>query len=304
MTKILLTGATGFLGSHIAESLTDNGFELFALKRENSDCWRCEEFYDKIKWIIIDNESLWKDEVIKSGASVIVHSAWLGVEAQDRDNLEIQVQNLEFIHSLLEISKKLRVKKFISLGSQAEYGCTNVEVDECTATNPITAYGVTKIASLGMIESYCSENNIQWIWMRLFSIFGEKEGKSWLIPNLISKMKVNSSIDFTIGEQKYAYLYVKDFVEIIIRTINMNVDSGIYNVSSNQVLPLKDVIQKIGNIVNPEFKLNFGVLPYRNNQSMHIQGNMTKLFKQIGVFQFSNFDEAINKTNNYYLLID
>lgn len=301
MTKILLTGATGFLGSHIAESLVSKKVEVFALKRENSNCWRCENFYDKITWINYDDQSVWKEVVIKSRISIIIHAAWLGVEAFERDDLEVQAKNIDLIAKLLEIGKTLKIKKFISLGSQAEYGQINNEIDENAMLKPTTAYGVIKVASSEIVKSFCIENNIQWFWLRIFSVFGEREGNSWLIPSLIFKIKEQTSMDFTAGMQKHAYMYVKDFVAIMNKVIGMNVVSGVYNVCSNETSYLKDVIQKIAYIVNPEFKLNFGAIPYRNSQSMHIQGNMMKLFGQIGVYHFSDFNTSIDKTINYYI---
>ena len=107
-------------------------------------------------------------------------------------------------------------------------------------------------------------------------------------------------MDFTLGEQKYAYLYVKDFASIINKIIILPIVSGVYNVSSDSVRAIRSVLEQIRNKINPEFKLNFGALPYRENQSMHMQGSIDKLITQIGNIEFTDFSIAIEKTINYY----
>ncbi|SMO61326.1 NAD-dependent epimerase/dehydratase family protein [Solitalea koreensis] len=301
MLRVLITGATGFIGSHIADSLVKSNYEVIALKRENSDCWRCEEINDKIKWINLDEEGQWKKVVIRYNPEVFIHSAWIGVEAHERDNIKTQIKNIDFLTDLLEIAKELKIRKFVNLGSQAEYGCIDGKVNESFNANPTTTYGSVKLASLEIFKTFCIQHNINWVWLRLFSFFGEKECRNWLIPALIQRMQESNEMDFTPGLQKYAYLYVKDLGEITNRMISQPIDSGIYNVSSNQAITLKVLIEKIRDKIAPTFKLNFGALSYRENQSMHIEGDSSKLINQLGEIQLTDFDQALNSTIEYYI---
>ena len=86
MKTILITGATGFLGSHIAEELINQGFNVIALKRSTSNLWRCNGFSDKIKWIYSDNLINAEPEIIKCNPDILIHAAWNGVKAIDRDS--------------------------------------------------------------------------------------------------------------------------------------------------------------------------------------------------------------------------
>ncbi|WP_394775121.1 NAD-dependent epimerase/dehydratase family protein [Flavobacterium sp.] len=301
MNKVLITGITGFLGSHIAEVLISRGISVVGLKRKNSDIWRCEEFKDKIEWVdILDNGSF-INQLVNHSFDTIIHSAWIGVEANDRNNWIEQIKNVTFFVELLEAAKILEVKKIIFLGSQAEYGAINSKISEDFETNALNAYAATKLACLEILKSFSSINNINWIWLRLFSVFGEKENTNWLIPSLIKSMLSKSKIDLTLGQQKYAYLYVKDFAEIMAKIVIKDIESGIYNISSNEVRTIKSVMEDIKNIVNPEFILNFGALQYRSGQSMHMEGDMQKVMAQIGKIEFSNYDIALQSTLKYYL---
>ncbi|MBF7090652.1 NAD(P)-dependent oxidoreductase [Flavobacterium sp. ALJ2] len=301
MHKVLITGITGFLGSHIAENLVANNISVVGLKRKSSDIWRCEEFKEKVEWVDIDDEGLFVNVLEKLSFDTIVHGAWMGVESNSRNNWIEQSKNITFLVSLLEMAKKRDVKKIIFLGSQAEYGFINKKINEDFPVNALNAYAGTKLACLEIMKSFCSLNNINWVWLRLFSLFGEKENSNWLIPSLVNSMLKYEDMDFTLGEQKYAYLYVKDYAEIMRRIITMDVDSGIYNVSSDETRTIKSLVEDIKIYINPKFILNFGALNYRLGQSMHMEGDIQKLCSQIGKIEFSNYDIALRSTLEYYL---
>lgn len=296
--RILITGSTGFIGSHITHALVETGYEIIALKRAESDTWRCEIINDKITWL--DLEDNWQARVIELQPVLIIHSAWIGVQANDRNNLTSQISNIKFMVQLLEVCKSLKVEKFISFGSQAEYGNVSFSITEDAEVSPSTAYGSVKLACQIILKTFCEKNNIEWIWLRLFSFFGEKEDDSWLIPSLIKRMQTSKEMDLTPGEQQYAYLYIGDFADMVKRIVEAPVKSGIYNISSEKVYHLKSLIQKIRDKVNPGFKLNFGALSYREDQSMFVHGNITKLIKEIGKIEFTDVDVALNKTVSYY----
>lgn len=300
MPKILITGITGFLGSHIAEILCQNDIEVIGLKRASSDTWRCREFEDRIDWVDLDDLNDWKGIVLQKNPECIVHGAWIGVEAKDRDNWVEQAKNIKLLMDMLDLSISLRIKKFVFLGSQAEYGMVEGLVKENFAVNPFSAYGGIKLASLELLKAYAQQYDINWLWLRIFSVFGERESQSWLIPSIIKTMQEKSEMDFTPGEQRYAYLYAKDFAKIVLSLLLKDVDSGIYNVSANVATRLRSLIESIRDQINPEFMLNFGAIPYRSNQSMHIQGDTAKLFNEIGSFEFTDFNVALSNTLKYY----
>jgi UDP-glucose 4-epimerase len=301
MRKVLITGITGFLGSHIAENFINSNIEVVGLKRKNSDIWKCKEFKDRIHWVDIDGEGLYKNQLINHSFDTIIHGAWIGVESNDRDNWELQSKNIEFLIELLDIAKEVGVKKFIFLGSQAEYGNIDGKISEEHIAEALNAYGSIKLACLEIVKTFCKSNKMDWIWLRLFSLFGEKENENWLIPSLVKSMLSSEKMDFTLGEQKYAYLYVKDFAMIMNKIVETPVHSGIYNISSDKVMTIKSLIENIRNTINPNFILNFGALNYRANQSMRLEGNIIKLSSQIGEIKFTNFDEALQQTLKYYI---
>jgi nucleoside-diphosphate-sugar epimerase len=296
--KVLLTGATGFLGSHIAEHLVCNNIEVIALKREQSDFWRCKAFFDKIEWIDIDSLGIWREDVMRKSPTIIIHSAWIGVEAEERGDLKIQTENLNFLVDLLELGKHLNVKKFIGLGSQAEYGLLNKIVSEDEMTNPNSMYGAVKVASQQIVKTFCELNQINWIWLRLFSFVGERENNKWLIPSLFNAILNCKSIDMSPGEQKYSYMYVRDFAKIVLKIISSKISSGIYNLSTESSISIKKMASIIEKYTSKQPQLNWGVLPYRAGQSMLLQGNINKLKKEIGEIDFLSIEDIIKMLAN------
>jgi nucleoside-diphosphate-sugar epimerase len=301
MSKVLITGATGFLGAAIVEGLVKENFEVQALKRKTSDCWRLAEIYDRITWVDIDGDEDWRKAVEAFNPTILIHAAWIGVNAEERDNEVLQHENIRFLRSLFEICLSTGINKFIGLGSQAEYGKLQQKVDENTTANPVTAYGKAKKESAELVRSFCEGENINWIWLRLFSFFGEKENPNWLIPSVIRKLQEEKEMNMTAGEQKYAYLYVRDFAALVIKILRQPVASGIYNVSAAATYSLKQIVEMIREKINPAFTFHFGAIPYREAQSMHLEGDVKKLESQIGPWQTTDFDTALNQTINYYI---
>lgn len=299
---ILITGITGFLGSHIGELLINDEYKIIATKRKSSDLKNCNEFIEKINWVNIDEDN-WKEKIISQQPQIIIHAAWIGVEANERNDWHMQTQNIVFLQQLLEIATLSGTTKIIGLGSQAEYGFIDTVVTENHLLQPTTAYGAVKIIVSQLLKAFSVQHSVDWYWLRVFSVFGEKESTKWLLPSVITTIanSSNNSMDFSLGEQQYAYLYVKDFAiairNIIVRTSN---SSGIYNISAPKVATIKSIITGIKNIINPAFELNFGALPYRQNQPMLIAGDNTKYNQIFGEIDKTSLDAAIKNTIQFY----
>ena len=141
--KILITSATGFIGSNIAIALLNQNYEVYATHRNSSSFEKCITFKDKINWINTDNSD-WKAYIKSIHLDQFIHTAWGGIEASDRNNWDIQISNFWYSKVLFDLMKECGVKKVIGLGSQAEYGINNFPVDENTVPMPNEAYGAIK----------------------------------------------------------------------------------------------------------------------------------------------------------------
>ncbi len=302
MKKILITGATGFIGSNIAFQLVEMGYSVYAIYRTSSSFEKCLYFKDRVHWINIDDLN-WKNTVKEIKPDQLIHTAWNGIEALQRNDWELQMKNFWFSKELFDLAKECSIKKVIAFGSQAEYGRYEFPVTEETVTKPDDAYGAIKILTLNYLRSLFSETDQEWYWVRVFSIFGENENSAWLIPSVISKLLRNEPIKLTACEQSYNYLYIRDFVSQIHELIDFQENrSGIYNLCSSRSIKLKDLLFQITESLglSPDL-LQFGTIPYRKGQNMYIASDNSKFQKIFNPANGSeNITEGLLKTIEFY----
>ncbi|MBQ0088665.1 MAG: NAD(P)-dependent oxidoreductase [Prevotellaceae bacterium] len=297
--KVFITGASGFIGSYLFRFLVNEGHEVLALKRESTNLYRIDDCYDKARWIL--DTSTFEQSLIDFKPEIIFNLAWKGVAAKERTEWSLQESNIQMQQRLLEIAVKCGTKKFIGVGSQAEYGAFENKIDESYPENPNSAYGAVKFACKTLLKTFCEIHRIEWYWFRVFPCFGPTEDDHWLIPSLIKSIYENDHMDLTPGEQKLSYLYVGEVAKSIMSPINLVENkSGVYNICADNPTPLKELVSKIRDMVNPDFKLNFGALQYRYGQCMYMEGDSSKLCKNLYSIDTANFDKKLKETVNYY----
>ena len=301
--RILLTGATGFIGSNIARRLVENGFEVYATFRNSSVFDKCIQFKEKINWINTETCN-WKEQIKVLKPDQFIHVAWGGIEAKHRNNWDIQLRNFWYSKEYLDMAKEWGIKKIIAFGSQAEYGAYNYPVSETTVPMPNDAYGAVKTLTANYTRNLFENSNADWYWIRIFSLFGEGENSGWLIPSVISKLLKNEPIPLTLCEQRYNYLYIEDFLNLFMPVVHCAENaSGIYNLCHSETITIKELLIQIANIIGAsENLLQFGSIPYRSGQNMLIAGDNSKFRKCFSIKNESTcgLTKGLIKTIEYY----
>ncbi len=297
--KAFVTGASGFVGSYLVKVLIDEGHEVLCLKRPSSNLSKLDDYVSKVRWV--DNTDNWKESLVAFQPDIIYHLAWDGVTAKERSVWQKQIGNIIFQQELLDATLAAGSKKYVGIGSQAEYGNFKNKIDESYPVCPMSAYAAAKVAALDIVRAFCEINQIEWYWFRLFPLFGPHESDQWLIPSLIKNIFTQESMDFTPGEQKLPYLYVGECAKAIKAAITVDGHSGVYNICSDNPLALKELVARIRDKVRPDFKLNFGAFPYRYGQSMYMEGDTTALRRNIYNIVTSDFEQRLSETIDYYI---
>ncbi|MTK52805.1 NAD(P)-dependent oxidoreductase [Paludibacter sp.] len=298
---ILITGATGFIGSNIARELLDRNYMVCAIYRNSSSFEKCADIKNKITWVNSDAPD-WKYKIQELNPKQLIHTAWGGVGAKDRNDWELQINNFWFSKELFDLVKTCDIKKVIAFGSQAEYGSQGFAVNEETSPKPDDAYGAVKTMTAHYMRNIFEKTEIAWYWVRVFSVFGEFENSNWLIPTVISKLLNNRSIQLTKCEQQYNYLYIKDFTSQLLGIIDsIENKSGVYNICDSKSVSLQQLLRTITEFMGvPEQFLEFGAIPYREGQNMLIAGDNTKFKKNFPISTKIGLNEGLNRTIKHH----
>ena len=283
--RVVLTGATGFIGSYLAEALVAKGYEVAAIRRGQSDPWRVAAVAGQLTWINLDAPD-WEQQLLAWQAEYFVHSAWSGVGVGHRDDWQSQLTNLTFTMQLLQLLAQGPLKKVISLGSQAEYGAFDGRIDEMYPAQPTAAYGAVKLATLSLVQAYCQAQGLEWYWLRVFAVFGPREDKHWFVSFVADSLLRRESPNLTGCEQRYDYLFASDLARAIVQTLPAATGlSGIYNIGANHATSLKKIVDALQELTGAATPVNYGALSYRAGQVMHMEGNSNKFIHAFGAIE-------------------
>ena len=169
MKKAIVTGATGFIGSWLAEDLLENSYDVTLIVRNKANLLKdlqeqCHVIEKRIE--DIDTPDI-------ESCDICYHLAWGGVSSAHKNDLDIQLENIKLSLNLLEAVNKVGCQRFISTGTVAEYAlCDNV-MDMAARQTPNDLYGAAKVSAHYFLEVRARQLNQPFIWCVLPSTFGE-----------------------------------------------------------------------------------------------------------------------------------
>ncbi len=302
MKTAVITGATGAIGRSLINICIESGYEVLAVVHRRST--RTEELKN-IKHCHVLGLDLneygsamdeYESQMIKlSGYELFFHLAWMAPFGRDRDNLELQLDNIRAALAAVRFAKDLGCNTFIGTGSQAEYGRIEGILSSNTPAYPETGYGITKLCAGQLTRLCCEQLELRHIWCRVLSVYGPYDRDQTLISTAVIKMMGNEETEFTPCEQMWDYIYSDDAARAILLA-GQNGDSGkVYMIGSGEVHPLKEYVKKIAEITGYEKEIGFGKRPYNDKQVMYLQADISEL-KKIGYSPIVNFTDGICKT--------
>ncbi len=300
--RILLTGASGFIGSYVLRDLLARpGVEVAALVRSPGAAWRIrgELARANVLPLALDGGLALERAIAELRPSHVVHLAWGGVLGKDRND---PAQHVNVFHSmrLLEFALQAGAKHFIGLGSQAEYGPCRARIDESTPTAPTTMYGAAKLATCIMASRLCELSGARFAWLRLFSSYGPMDSPEWMVPYLALKLLARERPAVTAAEQRWDYVYVEDAAAAVATVAATEGAGGIFNLGSGTAPRLRDIIEGVRDAIDPSLAVGFGEVPYRPDQVMHLEADISRLVKATGWRPKVGLKEGIRRTVDWY----
>jgi UDP-glucose 4-epimerase len=276
--RIFITGATGFLGSYLVADLIGHGHQVGVLLRPGSDPWRIEEQLSLLTAITGDFDDIdsIRGPLTAFQPDAVAHLAWRGVGNADR-NSPIQAHNIPDTLDLAALCIEAGARVFVGAGSQAEYGPYLRTIRESDVPNPTALYGRAKLAAGAMVGQLCAECGVRFAWLRIFSTYGPKDAPDWLIPSMIRTLKEGKRMSLTQCEQRWGFLHARDAASAFRLAITRGDAEGVFNLGSSEAPPLRKTVTALRDLVNPNANLGFGDIPYRPDQVMILQADISRL---------------------------
>ncbi len=275
MRRVLITGASGFVGAAVTRQLVAEGRTVAALLRPNSDTRRLAPLFDRLTVIRGDLADLAAvdGELRAFEPEAIIHLAWDGVKGADR-NGPMQADNITSSVALYRLAEAVQCQSFVGLGSQAEYGPAPGKLDEQAPTRPTTVYGAAKLATCLVLERMAAASGRPFAWLRLFSSYGCDDDPSWLLPYLARSLLARQRPAVTAAAQRWDYIHVDDVAAAVIAAVDARA-RGVFNLGSGQARALRDIIGMLRDAVDPRLEVGFGDVPYRSDQVMHLEADIS-----------------------------
>lgn len=298
--KIFVTGASGFIGSNLCRDLVAAGHDVAVLVRDPG-AWRIASLVDRLVVIQGDlsSQDEWQHQLTAFAPEAIAHLAWLGVGGGDRNSVG-QVANIAWTADLFDLARRSGAHTFLALGSQAEYGPHDRVISPSTPTNPTSLYGEVKLATCRIVEKLAASADLRFIWMRVFSTYGPGDHAYWMIPSMIRALLNGERPALTAGEQLWDFLHVRDAARAMRLAIESPAASGIYALGSGDAPSLRGTIECVRDSIDPQLPLGFGDVPYRPDQVMRLQADVTRLRDDLGWRAEVPLTEGLAETVDWY----
>lgn len=297
MKTIIVTGATSFIGVHIIKEYLNHDCKVIAVVRQNSRNLNRLPKSEKLQIIESDMENIEiiKEQVKDIKLDVFYHLAWEGARVPYRDDANLQNNNYECAMKAMNVAKELGCSIFIGAGSQAEYGKCIGKIDESYSTNPTTEYGKAKLKAYETLKKMAKENNIKFIWTRIFSVYGIYDYSGTLVMSALNKMKKNENMLLTECIQNWDFIYVEDAARIMYLLANTECVDGVYNIASGESRKLKEFVMEMKEIVGSDSELQFGAVPYNSEGVVSFEPVIDKLRTNLNYSCQISFNEGIKK---------
>jgi nucleoside-diphosphate-sugar epimerase len=300
--KILLTGATGFIGSNILRKLVKaNNDKIYIFIRQNSNLWRIKDITNKINTRIVDltDKEQVENSISEIKPEVVFHCAIYGGYPFQTDLDQVIRTNFIGTVNLLEASIKQDFKVFINTGSSSEYGIKSQPMKETDFPDPINVYGVAKLASTYYCRMTSIKYNLPIVTLRLFSPYGYYEEPTRLIPYLITSMLRNREIKLGSPDAVRDFVFIEDAVEAYFKLVNMidRVEPGtILNIGSGVDSKVINIFNTLKELTDYKFEPIIEGIPRDSDQLKVWRANIDQATAVLGWKPVHSLKEGLIKT--------
>jgi nucleoside-diphosphate-sugar epimerase len=296
MKRVLVTGATGFIGSHCIAPLKARGYEVHAAAKGVP-----AESDDGLVWH--DCDLLAPGVAKRLMASIrpthLLHLAWFVVPGQ----LITSLENFAWVSASLDLIQEfvrcggIRV---VSSGSAYEYDWSYGYCSEkLTPAVPNTVYGACKRALHLMTEGLASQTGLSAAWGRLFFLYGPNEHPDRLISSVIRSLLTGQPARCSHGRQIRDYMYVQDVADGLASLLDSEA-TGPFNVCSGQALTIREMVLAAGRISGRSDLVQIGAVQARANDAPLVVGDNSRITAEVGWKPQVELEEGLARTIDWW----
>jgi nucleoside-diphosphate-sugar epimerase len=291
MSRIIVTGASGFIGRHTLRPLLERGFDVHVLSRSRPE----GDVAARISWHEVDllDADATEAAVSKVGATHLLHLAWYAEHGKFWEARE----NLDWVEATSRLLESFHVaggSRAVFAGTCAEYDWTEDCCSEATPLVPATLYGASKNALREIVEAYATSTGLSAAWGRVFFTYGPGEQPTRVIASVAQALVAGESVPCSEGTQLRDFLYVED-LGAAFAALADGVVEGAVDIGSGSSLALREVLLRLEALAGRKDLVRLGEAAARSEPA-RIVADTSRLRSELGWQPSYTLDEGLERT--------
>ena len=295
MENIVITGATGFLGGHLAQWFLEQGDRVYALVRPGSAKLQYLPEHRNLIPVYGTMEEA-ADCVEEIGhADAWFHFAWGGVNREEIDSPEVQAGNIRGSLACVEAAHRLGCRVFMDAGSRVEYGVIEdgrgvmTEEMECS---PVNEYGKAKLDFFRQAVPVCERYGMNFCHLRFFSVYGYGDHPWSIISTLVRELPRGGRVSLSACRHEWNFMYIDDAVEAVGRLYEQVKGKpckkgAAVNIASRDTRVLKSFVEEVFELAGKRGTLEFGTFVQAKEGALSIRPDVSRMEAMTGGFRES-----------------
>lgn len=296
MKSAVITGADGFLGSHFTRKCAESSTEVWAVVHPASPNAGRISGVPGVHVVVSDIPGLSsKRDLFPESTDAFYHFAWQGVNADDRDNFDVQTGNIGMALDAVRLAGSLHARKFITPGSTNEYLYYGRPIDQNAVPSPSNAYGSVKVAVRFLAQSLAEKFGMEFVYPVITGIYAADRKDNNVLFYTIEKLLRHEKPSLTRLEQLWDYVYIDDVVEALSLLGDNGRDGVLYAIGKGDNQPLYRYIEQIRDLIDPALPLGIGEIPYRNGWMPCSCVDLAAIHRDTGFVPRVEFEDGIRR---------